>query len=139
MPIWRRWLNTAVLAQAIPIGASEYVADQARYQRAKWIPQRNDWVDPLKDRQAEKLAVDAGFKSRSDVIEAEGYDPEENDRRIKADKDREEKLDLVFPVVYSAASQPMSPSDQAAADQAASDAQDAADEAAQEAQDDDAA
>ena len=87
------------------------------YQRAKWIPQRNDWVDPLKDRQAEKLAVDAGFKRRSDVIEAEGYDPEENDRRIKADKDREEKLDLVFPVVYAAASQPLSPSDQAAADQ----------------------
>ena len=135
-PIWKRWLDTAVLAGAVDIAPSVYLAAQATYQRAKWIPQRNDWVDPLKDRQAEKLAVDAGFKSRSDVIEAEGSDPEENDRRIKADKDREEKLDLVFPVVYSAASQPMTPSDQAAADQAAQDAQDQADEAAQEAQDD---
>ena len=94
--------------------------------RAKWIPQRNDWVDPLKDRQAEKLAVDAGFKSRSDVVEAEGEDPEENDRRIAADKAREEKMDLVFPVVYAASNQPKSPSDQAAADQAAIDAQQAA-------------
>jgi lambda family phage portal protein len=129
-PIWRRWLDTAVLAQALPIDASTYLAAQADYQRAKWIPQRNDWVDPLKDRQAEKLAVDAGFKSRSDVVEAEGSDPEESDQRIAADKEREEELGLEFPVLYASATQPGG--DQAAADQAASDAQDAADQAAQE-------
>lgn len=138
VPIWRRWLDTAVLAQAIPIGASEYLADQATYYRAKWIPQRNDWVDPLKDRQAEKLAVDAGFKSRSDVVEAEGNDPEENDRRIAADKAREEDLDLIFPVVYAAATQPLAPSDQAAKDQAQQDAADAAQEAADQAANDEA-
>jgi lambda family phage portal protein len=129
-PIWKRWLDTAVLAQAIPIDASAYLADQTAYQRAKWIPQRNDWVDPLKDRQAEKLAVDAGFKSRSDVVEAEGNDPEENDRRVAADKAREEALDLIFPVVYAAANQPLAPSDQAAQDAADQAAQDAADQAA---------
>jgi lambda family phage portal protein len=138
-PIWKRWLDTAVLAQAIPIEASAYLADQVTFQRAKWIPQRNDWVDPLKDRQAEKLAVDAGFKSRSDVVEAEGTDPEETDRRIAADKEREESLDLIFPVVYCAPTQPMSPSDQAAADQAQQDAADAADQAAQDAADEAAA
>jgi lambda family phage portal protein len=132
VPIWRRWLDTAVLAQAIPLDASTYLADQATYQRAKWIPQRNDWVDPLKDRQAEKLAVDAGFKSRSDVVEAEGNDPEENDRRVAADKAREEDLDLNFPVVYAAANQPLAPSDQAAKDAADQAAQEAADQAAQD-------
>jgi lambda family phage portal protein len=96
MPIWRRWLDTAVLAQALPIDATLYMAAPMLYQRAKFIPQRNDWVDPLKDRQAEKLAVDAGFKSRSDVIEAEGYDPEENDKRIAADNERAETLGLDF-------------------------------------------
>lgn len=136
VPIWRRWLDTAVLAQAIPLDVSAYLAQQATYQRAKWIPQRNDWVDPLKDRQAEKLAVDAGFKSRSDVVEAEGNDPEENDRRIAADKAREESLDLIFPVVYAAATQP---GDLAATDQAAQDAADAADQAAQEQADEAAA
>ena len=87
LPIWRRWLDTAVLAEALPINSTIYLADKTEYQRVRWIPQRNDWVDPLKDRQAEKLAVDAGFKSRSDVIEAEGNDPEENDKRIAADQD----------------------------------------------------
>jgi lambda family phage portal protein len=135
VPIWRRWLDTAVLAQAIPLGASEYLAARSEYHRAKWIPQRNDWVDPLKDRQAEKLAVDAGFKSRSDVVEAEGSDPEENDRRIAADKEREEALDLVFPVVYAAATQPLAPSDQAAQDAADQAAQEAADQAAADAAD----
>ena len=132
-PIWRRWLDTAVLAEAVDIAPAVYLAAQTTYQRAKWIPQRNDWVDPLKDRQAEKLAVDAGFKSRSDVIEAEGFDPEENDRRIAADKAREEKLDLVFPTLYAAATQPVAPSDQAdqdAIDQAAQDAADQQDDAA---------
>ena len=67
-PIWKRWLDTAVLAQAVPVEATAYLADQVTYQRAKWIPQRNDWVDPLKDRQAEKLAVDAGFQDRPGVV-----------------------------------------------------------------------
>ena len=95
-PIWRRWLDTAVLAEALPIPSADYMLRQAEYQRARWIPQRNDWVDPLKDRQAEKLAVEAGFKSRSDVVEAEGNDPEENDLRIAADHEREERMGLDF-------------------------------------------
>jgi lambda family phage portal protein len=131
-PIWRRWMDTAVLARALPIDASQYLAEVTEFQRAKWIPQRNDWVDPLKDRQAEKLAVDAGFKSRGDVIEAEGYDPEETDRRIAADQERAKRLDLVFAVHTAAATQPLPPSEQAAQDAAQ---QEAANQAAQDAAD----
>jgi lambda family phage portal protein len=123
-PIFARWLDTAVLAQALDIEPSTYLLRQLDYQRVKWIPQRNDWVDPLKDRQAEKLAVDAGFKSRSDVVEAEGFDPEENDTRIAADKQRADDLGLDFPVVYAAQTQPGD------AEDADAKAQDAADEAA---------
>ena len=50
----------------------------------------------LKDRKAEIEAIDAGLKSRSDVIESEGYDAEEVDRRIAADHAREEELGLKF-------------------------------------------
>ena len=64
--------------------------------RVKWIPPKWEWVDPLKDRQAEKLAVDAGFRARSDVIEAEGSDPEEIDQRIAEDQERAERLGLSF-------------------------------------------
>ena len=64
--------------------------------KVKWIVPKWDWVDPLKERQAEKLGVECGFKSRSDVVEAEGYDPEEMDQRIANDKEREERLGLSF-------------------------------------------
>lgn len=60
------------------------------------MPPRWEWVDPQKDIQAEKTAVDAGFKSRSDVIESMGYDPEETDKRIASDKEREQRLGLHF-------------------------------------------
>jgi capsid protein len=40
--------------------------------------------------------IEAGLKSRSDVIESEGYDAEEVDRRIAADHAREEELGLKF-------------------------------------------
>ena len=63
---------------------------------AKHIPPSWPWVDPLKDRQAQALAEDRGWTSRSDIIEAEGFDPEEVDARIKADRDREAELGLTF-------------------------------------------
>jgi capsid protein len=73
-----------------------FAANPARYLAVKWIPPKWDWVDPLKDRKAEIEAIEAGLKSRSDVIESEGYDAEEVDRRIAADHAREEELGLKF-------------------------------------------
>lgn len=96
-PIWARWLETAVLASAIKgLDAGAYNKAPRDFTRATWIPQRNDWVDPLKDLQAEKLAVDAGFKPRSGTVESMGMDPEENDERIAADHAREDLLGLDF-------------------------------------------
>ena len=89
-PVWRRWMETAVLAGALDGEVRELQS------KVKWIPPKWEWVDPLKDRQAEKLAVDAGFKARSDVIEAEGADPEEIDQRIAADRARADRLGLSF-------------------------------------------
>jgi capsid protein len=72
----------------------------------KWIPPKWDWVDPLKDRKAEIEAVEAGLKSRSDVIESEGYDAEEVDRRIAADHAREQELGLKFGQAAAAQAEP---------------------------------
>ncbi|MFL9499221.1 phage portal protein [Rhodopseudomonas palustris] len=87
--VWTKWFDAAVAAGIFTtFKASEYDADPLAFRDVKWITPKWEWIDPLKDRQAEKLAVDCGFKSRSDVIEAEGYDPEEVDARIKQDQDR---------------------------------------------------
>ncbi|WP_051389636.1 phage portal protein [Bradyrhizobium sp. Ec3.3] len=95
--VWKLWFEAAVLSAAFKtFSARLYVADPLKYRDVKWITPKWEWIDPLKDRQAEKLAVDSGFKARSDVIEAEGYDPEEVDARIKADQDRAAGLGITF-------------------------------------------
>ena len=91
-PIWRYFINQGELAGALPKG----IDSAAAADKVKWIVPKWDWVDPLKERQAEALAVEKGFKSRSDVVEAEGYDPEEMDQRIANDKEREQRLGLNF-------------------------------------------
>ena len=95
-PVWAAWMKQAVLAGALdaPGFARGGPARRRQYLAVKWIPQGWQWVDPLKDRKAEQLAVQMRWKSRSDVIEAEGYDPEEVDQRIKEDQERAEALGL---------------------------------------------
>lgn len=102
-PVWLRFMSEAVLAGAVSIPPREFVKNKRDFARVKWIPPKFDWVDPLKDRQAEEVAVRNGWKSRSDVIEAEGYDAEEVDERIAADRDRAEKFDLSFPLAVAPA------------------------------------
>lgn len=95
-PIWKRFIGDAVLVGAISVSLAAFQARARDFLRAKWITPKWDWIDPLKDLMAEVLAVKAGFKARSDVIEAMGNDPEETDARIAADKKREDELGLDF-------------------------------------------
>lgn len=95
-PVWKRWMNEAVLSLDLPLSLADFAKNPRLYLRVKWITPKWEWIDPLKDRMAELLGVKAGFKARSDVVEAEGYDPEETDARIAADRAREEALDLKF-------------------------------------------
>lgn len=103
-PVWERWLEAAVLSGAVPITPREYLRDRLGHAKVKWIPPRWEWIDPKKDREAQALAEDRGWVSRSDNIEAEGYDPEETDERIAADRAREGKLKLDFSPKGSTAS-----------------------------------
>jgi capsid protein len=62
----------------------------------QWIPPRWDWVDPLKDIQAQVLAMEAGLTSRRKVVEGTGYDIEEVDRENAADAKRASDLGLNY-------------------------------------------
>lgn len=88
-PIWRRWLETAILSGALD-------ADPTAARPVQWIPPRWDWVDPLKDIQAQILAMGAGITSRRKVVEATGYDIEEVDRENAADEARVKDLGLLY-------------------------------------------
>ena len=89
------WIQEAAIAGYIPISSAQLVSEP-KLARADWVPPRWEWVDPLKDLKAEQLAVECGFKARSDVIVSTGADPVEVDRRIARDRSREAELGIVF-------------------------------------------
>ncbi len=93
-PVWARWLETAVLAGALDL--PDFARSRARYRPVNWIPPRWDWVDPLKDIQAQVLAMEAGIISRRKVVEATGYDVEEIDRENAADARRAADMGLNY-------------------------------------------
>lgn len=90
-PVWDRWLELALLSGELDIGEKKTAKKEV-----KWIAQGFDWVDPLKDQQAQQMAVRNGFKSRSEVVSELGYDIEEIDQEIAEDQRRASELGLSF-------------------------------------------
>ena len=88
-PVWQRWLEVALVSGALEGNAR-------RLRPVQWIPPRWDWVDPLKDIQAQVLAMEAGITSRRKVVEATGYDIEEVDRENASDAGRVNALGLSY-------------------------------------------
>ena len=73
------------------------------YLACGWLPPKWDWVDPMKDARAEIEQIDAGLKSRTQALAERGYDAEQVDAEIAADKAREGSLGLAFGSVAGAA------------------------------------
>ncbi len=90
-PVWNRWLELALLSGELDIGEKKGGKEEV-----KWIPQGCAYVDPLKDQQAQQMAVRNGFKSRSEVVSELGYDVEEIDQEIAEDQRRASELGLSF-------------------------------------------
>ena len=95
-PIYRSWLDAAVLAGVVPI--PDYFQRREHYQKVRFKPRGWSWVDPAKEVQAYAAAVANGFMSRSDVIASigNGQDREDVDKAIRADIDRAKELGLTF-------------------------------------------
>lgn len=79
--IYRRWLDLAIAAGKVSTKGTDpdtlYDADY----RGPGLP----WIDPLKETQAEALAVANGFKSRHQVIRERGNDPILVDEQLEDD------------------------------------------------------
>jgi lambda family phage portal protein len=93
-PVFERWLDVVDFSDAITL--PNYQSQRALYQRADWLPTKWDWVDPLKDANAELAQIEGGLKSRTQAIAERGYDAEEVDREIAEERARERELGLDF-------------------------------------------
>jgi lambda family phage portal protein len=103
-PIWRRWLTTEILAGRLD--APGFERDPEAWLAVNWLPPKNEWVDPLKDAQAEIQAINAGLMSRRQAVAARGYDLERLDAEIAQDRQDAQALGLSF----AAAAAPGAPS-----------------------------
>ena len=56
-----------------------------KFSTIEWKPRRWQWVDPMKDTQANVIAVANGFKSRQGIISEAGGDIEDVLDEIAAD------------------------------------------------------
>ena len=93
-PVWERFVRLAVLTGELPV--RDFDRNPDAYLGCAWLPPKFDYVDPVKDVQAEIMAIGAGLKSRSQAISERGYDAEQVDGEIAADKDRADGLGLSF-------------------------------------------
>lgn len=92
--VWMRWMDMAVLSGALNLPG--YDANRRQYQACMWLPTKWDWVDPMKDASAEILQIEAGLKSRTQALSERGYDAEQVEREIAAERQRELALGLDF-------------------------------------------
>ena len=92
--VWARWLDTAVVSGALDV--PDYEQQRRTWLGCSWLPPKWDWVDPLKDARAEIEQIEAGLKSRTQALAERGYDADQVDAEIAADRARERQLGLSF-------------------------------------------
>lgn len=94
-PIWRAFIQRAILAGALAVPAA-YWTDPTPWLRVEWVPPAWPYLHPVQDVEHEKAMVRSGFKSRAQVVKERGWDVERVDEEIAADHARERRLGLQF-------------------------------------------
>jgi lambda family phage portal protein len=100
-PIFKEWQQLAVLSGRLNF--QDFFQDRHRYCKPKFTARGWDWVDPLKETNANKVAVESGFKTLTDIAAESGRDFEE------LVKTRRRELDLMAAYNINFDSQPSPP------------------------------
>lgn len=92
--VWCAFLDTAVLSGAIDLPG--YASNPRPFRRVRWVPQGWAYIHPVQDVQADRLAVRAGFTSRTEVALKRGSDAEAIDLENQADNARADQYGLNY-------------------------------------------
>ena len=85
-------LEEAYLRNLFP--AKDFYENRAEYCRAQWIGGSWGWVDPVKEVQASKLAIDYGLSTLAEETAGQGRDWEEVLEQKKREEDKARDLGL---------------------------------------------
>lgn len=78
-PIYTEWLRNALAFGQVKLasGSTLSLAKFDKFKAHLWQPRRWEWVDPLKDIEADLKAVESGFKAPQDIAAKLGLDYED--------------------------------------------------------------
>lgn len=86
------WLEMAMLRGALNLPMAKF----EKFNAARWQPRGWAWVDPKKDIEANIAAVNAGFKTRTQVLAESGDDIEETFEQLAKEKQLAAQHGLTF-------------------------------------------
>jgi lambda family phage portal protein len=92
--VYEAWLEMAVLAGVVNAPAYETMPELYA-EEVQWMPRGWGYIDPLKDVQADRMAVRAGFKTQSQVLNENGSDLETWSKQRRRELDVVAEEDLV--------------------------------------------
>jgi lambda family phage portal protein len=93
-PIFEQWLSMALLSGELVLDSR----DPARFLEGKWQARGWQWVDPLKDVQANILAVGSGMECREDIIAESGGEIADVFEKLSEEKKLAESYGLEFDI-----------------------------------------
>ena len=93
-PIWERFVEMAVLSAQLEVPEAEI--NPLSLKKASFQGPTMPWIDPQKEVTAEEKAVQAGFKSRSQVIRERGGNPQDVFEQIKQERMQESEAGISF-------------------------------------------
>ncbi|OJF91520.1 phage portal protein [Rhizobium sp. 58] len=93
-PVWRRVVTFSVLSGELD--APDFEQHPRDWLSVDWLPPRPMQVDPLKDTEASIAEIEAGLTSRRKAVAERGWDIDDLDSEIAADRVRETTIGLNF-------------------------------------------
>ena len=91
-PVVRRWLEYAVLSNAIALPRTISLNDVL----VKWLPPPRPYLHPEQDIRARNMEIRSGLKSRSESVSERGFDSEVVDDEIARDNARADAKGLIY-------------------------------------------
>ena len=95
-PIYREWLDSCVIAGLLKI--PDYFQNREKYQAVEWVAPGWSWIDPVKEVNADILAIQNGGKTLAQWCAERGYDWREQLEQMALEKKTAEELGLVLSV-----------------------------------------
>ncbi len=92
-PVWRRWVDLALLSGALKL--PEGMRREDVY-AVNWIPQAWPYIHPVQDVESKSKEIQASLSSRSRKVAEGGYDAETIDAENAADNQRADDLGLAY-------------------------------------------